>query len=539
MTGPRPARARRTGRSATTLLVSLALAAALGAVSRPAGAQEVPGVTRRAEGVQLDFQDAELRVVLSAVADAAGLSAVLADIPSRAVTLRTPRPIPPAEVRRYLETLVQSNGLTLTEEGGLVRITGAAPGEGAPGGPARQREPVRLFVHRLQHADAAGLAQTLSTVFGLGGDAREAGARPAMGSLSEELAGLRTGQLDPASVGRGLPPGAADPAGPRAGGGEPVIGGGLTAAVQIVPDARTNSLLVRANAADYATIRAAVAQLDVRPVQVLIEVLIAEVRHDRQRGLGVSTRVPPQRVGSGPATVGGELAGASTGDLVIRALQVGGVRADVVLSALAADANISILSRPLIVARNNEEARILVGSERPFVQLFRSLPTDAAVRDQVIQYRNVGTQLTIRPTINPDGYVSLSVLQEVSSATAETQFGAPVISTREARTELLVLDGRTAVIGGLVDQQRERSQSGVPLLKDIPGLGWIFRSTQQRRVTTELFLFLTPHVLRTDDQLEEATRQLRDRNEALRRSMGGRVPIVVPRDPAPRDSVPR
>src|SRR3712207_2355998 len=101
-----------------------------------------------------------------------------------------------------------------------------------------------------------------------------------------------------------------------------------------------------------------------------------------------------------------------------------------------------------------------------------------------------------RPTINPDGYVTLQVLQEVSNATAETQFGAPVISTREARTQLLVRDGRTAVIGGLVDQQRETASSGIPFLKDIPFLGALFRTSQsRRRNVTELFLFLTPHVL--------------------------------------------
>jgi general secretion pathway protein D len=308
---------------------------------------------------------------------------------------------------------------------------------------------------------------------------------------------------------------------------------GLTGPVQIVPDPRTNSLLIRSNNTDYATIRAAIQQIDTRPVQVLIEVLIAEIRHDKQRGLGLSTRVPEQSVGDGPTTVGGEITGGSAGDLVIRALQVGGVRADVVLRALASNSDVTILSRPLVVARNNEEARILVGSERPFVQLFRSLPTDAAVRDQVVQYRNVGTQLTIRPTINPDGYVSLSVLQEVSNATAETQFGAPVISTREARTELLVRDGRTAVIGGLVDQQREMSNSGVPFLKDIPLLGWLFRSTQQRRNTTELYLFLTPHVLRTDEQLDDATRHLQ-RREELNRATGGRIPVLGPRDSVPK-----
>jgi general secretion pathway protein D len=87
------------------------------------------------------------------------------------------------------------------------------------------------------------------------------------------------------------------------------------------------------------------------------------------------------------------------------------------------------------------------------------------------------------------------------------------------------------VLGGLVDQQREQGASGIPLLKDLPLLGWLFRSTQQRRSTTELFLFLTPHVIRTDEEYEDMTRRLRDRTDEVRRAPGSAMPG------APRDSV--
>jgi len=316
---------------------------------------------------------------------------------------------------------------------------------------------------------------------------------------------------------------------------------GLQGPVQIVPDPRTNSLLIRSGPADYETIRAAIQQLDVRPLQVLIEVLIAEVRRDKQLGLGITTTIPDQPVNDrGRPTVGGGLTGASAGDLTVRVLGLGGVNADVVLRALATSADVTILSRPIVLAQNNQEARILVGSERPFVQLFRSLPTDAAVRDQVVQYRDVGTQLTIRPTINPDGYVSLNVLQEVSNATAEVQFGAPVISTREARTQLLIKDGRTAVIGGLIDHQKETSNSGVPFLKDIPIIGHLFRSSnQRRRNVTELFLFLTPHVIRTDEEMDDATTRLRESTDRLKKEVKDPIPVLPPRDSTPpRDSAP-
>src|SRR5690606_3271506 len=122
--------------------------------------------------------------------------------------------------------------------------------------------------------------------------------------------------------------------------------------------------------------------------------------------------------------------------------------------ALATTGEVRILSRPVVHAQNNQPARILVGTQQPFVQFSQILPTDpVGARAEIVQYREVGTVLSILPTINDDGYVNLAVAQEVSSATAETQFGAPVISTREAETQLLVRNGQTVVLGGLVDQQ--------------------------------------------------------------------------------------
>ena len=159
----------------------------------------------------------------------------------------------------------------------------------------------------------------------------------------------------------------------------------------------------------------------------------------------------------------------------------------------------------MLLASNNTEARLLVGSQRPFVQVSRSLPTDTPSRDQVIQYRDVGTKLTVRPTINQDGYVSLLIQQEVNQATSETAFDAPVISTREAATQVLVKDGQTIVIGGLLDEQRDKSQGGIPILSRIPIIGGLFGSATRRRTDTELYLFLTPRIIRTDAAADSLT----------------------------------
>jgi general secretion pathway protein D len=111
----------------------------------------------------------------------------------------------------------------------------------------------------------------------------------------------------------------------------------------------------------------------------------------------------------------------------------------------------------------------------------------------------------VRPTINQDGYVSLLIQQEINQATSEVAFDAPVISTREAVTRVLVKDGQTIVLGGLRDRQRDLSSGGVPILSGIPLIGGLFGSSSRRTNETELYLFLTPRILRTDADADSVT----------------------------------
>ncbi|HEY6158235.1 MAG TPA: secretin N-terminal domain-containing protein [Gemmatimonadales bacterium] len=479
----------RTFQSGCWLLV-LALLAGPGA-----RAQEPPAVRATAQGLLLDFQDADLRLVLSALGEAGHLNLVYSELPSRHVTLRTNQAVPVEQILPLLKSLAASNGLKLTEDGAFVRIEDTGQREARPGAAkdtAAQSE-LRLFVYRLKHARAVRLASTLQAIFG-GAATRESGQGsygPA--TLSE---GLRQQQVPPMDTTQA--PRVNVQLGPVRAPGLPAR---LQGEVQIVPDEATNSLLIRAQASDWEIIQETIQTLDLRPLQVLIEVLIAEVRHSKDFNLGVSARVGSDSGATGN-TASASLQGSSTGDFALRVMRLGRVNVDVAISALASTGDVRIVSRPVLLAQNNQESRILIGSERPFVQVFRSLPTDAAVRDQVIQYRDVGTKLTLTPTINEDGYVNLQVVQEVSNATNETQFGAPIISTREAATHLFVRDGQTAVIGGLVDHEIDRTRSGVPLLKDLPLVGGLFGSTQTTDAQSELFLFVTPHIVASDDAAE-------------------------------------
>lgn len=485
-------------------------------------AAQVPDPPATADpGVTVDFQSVDLRFVLSALAEAGNLNLIYGDLPARRITLRLARPVPRAELLPLIRNLAVSHGLQLVEENGLVRVE--AGGLAAAQADQEAAGDLRLFVHRLRHAQAERLAATLQSLFG----GATAGRAPSIGRsrLSETLRQQR------------IQPFGADSVLPTVQQGLPGLSAVLQGNVQIVPDELTNSLLVRASVADWEVIRQAIESLDLRPLQVLIEALIVEVRRTDEFDLSVSASGTDR--GRRPVDPGviGSLEGTEVGGLSLEIVRVGELDLNVVLTALASRGDVRIVSRPVITAQNNQEAHILVGTERPFVQVFRTLPTDNSARDQIIQYRDVGTSLTVKPTINADGYVNLEVSQEVSSATSEQQFGAPVISTREASTLLYVRDGETAVIGGLIDRQQERSRGGVPYLKDIPLLGALFGSTRRADLHSELFLFLTPHIMLDDDDMErvrqgvqEGTRRLPDQLPRLP------IPPVEPVEIPPADS---
>jgi general secretion pathway protein D len=362
---------------------------------------------------------------------------------------------------------------------------------------------VRLFVYRLKHVRATRLAATLQTIYGNRVAAEGLGNYGVTGrTLTEQLRGTQVPAFNIDTMGRGA----------AAAGAAAVLSGAVQGEIQIVPDETTNSLLIRAQPADYETIRQAVEVLDLRPLQVFIEVLIAEVRHTRGLDLGIEASANKTANGN-TTTVGLSTPGPE--GVLVQLSRGGNISVDVALSALASRGNVRILSRPLIMAQNNTEAHILVGSQRPFVQVFRSLPTDNASRDQVVQYRDVGTTLTLLPTINPDGYVNLSVKQEVSSATTEVQFNAPVISTREAVTQLFVKDNETVVIGGLADRQVERSRNGIPFLSSIPIIGGLFGGTHNSDTQSEIYLFLTPHIVSSDADAERLRRDAQHRLESI------------------------
>ena len=298
--------------------------------------------------------------------------------------------------------------------------------------------------------------------------------------------------------------------------------------IRIIAEESSNSLLVRATEPDFQLVQQVIQGVDLRPLQVLIEVTIAEVQRTHDLDLGVSGSVEERERQQADSTRTGAAFLGSSRDFILQLTGGhGSIKYNVAIAALEQRGDVRVLSLPVIIAQNNRQAVLNVGSSRPFVQVSQTVPNDPTGRVQTVQYIDVATTLTITPTINPDGYVNLQVSQTDNSASNEVQFDAPVINKREATTQVFIRDGQTTVLGGLADHQRTHSVSGIPFLSRIPIIGsFLFGQTIHNDDTTELFLFLTPHIISSDEDIDKYREAVRDGSELLKDVNVG--PHIVP-----------
>jgi len=535
----------------------------------PAKAQKSDTTRKPAAGVSLDFQDQDLRVVLDALAAAGDLNVSLTNIPQQRVTLHMGQPVARDSMLGLVKQFAESQGLKVTQAPGLMQIAGPTPEPASRQTPAQmlamqlaqqnQAQAIRLFTYRLKHASAVQLAPTLTNLFtgGAGGQAGSfrGGTTTIIPNGNGGFTTLQTGPPNNITAGVAGNTTIPTPFNPGRGGrgnqgnvGNAQIDGARganiaqqlsqafqqisgalsnqSAEIRIIPEESTNSLLIRATDSDWALIEQVIQGVDLRPLQVLIEVTIAEVQRTHDFDLGVSGGVRKTN-GKGFDSVAA-VSVASARDFIVQLTGGhGGVNYNVAISALEERGNVRVLSLPVIIAQNNRQATLNVGSSRPFVQLSQSIPNDPTATVQTVQYIDVGTVLTITPTINPDGYVNLQVQQTDNSASNQVQFNAPIINKREATTQVFVRDGQTTVIGGLADNQHSRDVSGIPGLSRIPLIGpLLFGSTTRNDETSELFLFLTPHIISSDEDIDRLNNAVRNGSELLKDVNIG--PRIVP-----------
>ncbi|HRD29950.1 MAG TPA: secretin N-terminal domain-containing protein, partial [Caulobacter sp.] len=283
-------------------------------------------------------------------------------------------------------------------------------------------------------------------------------------------------------------------------------------------DESGNRIVFTGSAEDFMELRGLMVALDTPRPQVLVEVTVAEVTLTDETRVGLEwffTRSMSNGQLEG-GTKGG--LGLDTGGLT---LKFTGTDVQAAFNAFASNNKVNILSRPRLVARSGDEARIQVGTDVPIITSRANSPTQTGGSSdilQTIQYRQTGVILTIRPVIYSDGRVDLQITQEVSSQqpNSNTAIGSPLILNRSVTTRLSVDEGATAVIGGLIDDNYTKGNSGIPLLKDIPLLGAPFRVDSFSTGKTELIILVTPHILRDGGEMAFWTqRSTADMNAAF------------------------
>ena len=435
-----------------------------------------------------------------------GSTTVLADSRANALLIRAPNPARLAAVRATIARLDRPSTLL-------------GPGGG-------------MWVVHLKNADAVRLATVVRAAFG------------AQGATSGGAAGTTSPTVPQTGTLVAAPAGNAQGASPQAtaalsGAAQPSTGGFIQA------DPATNSLIITAPEPLYKQVRALIDQLDERRAQVYIESMIVEVsggdaadfgfqwqgllgKSGDTTGLVGGTNFTP--VGGKGNIIGVSAAGASgnaasVASAIGEGFNVGLLRSYNGVVSLAAIARVlqsqaetNIVSTPNLITLDNEEAKIVVGENVPFITgQFTSTGTAATNPFQTIERKDVGITLRIKPQIGEGGAVRMTIFQEQSSVKTDTAAGTsnagPSTTKRSIENTVVVDDGAILVLGGLIEDRFINNKSKVPLLGDIPLLGALFRSESRERKRTNLMVFLRPIVMRDG---ESANKFSTDRYEQIR-----------------------
>ena len=276
----------------------------------------------------------------------------------------------------------------------------------------------------------------------------------------------------------------------------------LAGQVTIIADPDTNTLLVRTAPKNYDQVKIVLDEIDRPTQQVLIKVLIAEVTHSNTQDIGAELSVLNLRASGNGQRAGTNfgIANLSSG-LVVQFLETDFTAT---IRALEQQGKLDVLSRPYILASDNQLASITVGQEVPFITNTRV--TDTGQTINTIEYDDIGILLDVVPHINPEGLVIMDVAPEISALTGDTVpisdgVSAPVFAKRSAESRVAVRNGQTVVIGGLMEDRKTETVNKVPILGDIPFIGNAFRRKIYSKTKTELLIFLTPNVAAMPDLL--------------------------------------
>jgi general secretion pathway protein D len=301
--------------------------------------------------------------------------------------------------------------------------------------------------------------------------------------------------------------------------------------VQIAADKATNSLVITANKDDYTILEDVIQKLDIARRMVYIEALIMEVKVGDRFDLGAQWQVgddigsyegrdvggfasstPPEGlIPVDPTTGAVSLSQGFSVGVLGESINIGGLQFPsiaAVIKAFQGDTDVHILSTPQIMTTDNEEAEIVVGENVPY--LTRQETSDSGIDYSNYEFKDVGVTLKITPQINQERFVRLKIFQELTQVVEEAEIGLPTTLKRTAETTVIIQDKHTVVIGGLIDETLQQTDYRVPCLGSLPIFGRLFSSEGRLGGKTNLFIFLTPHIIENPTEATEIYEEKRE-----------------------------
>jgi len=572
----------------------------------PVGPPEVrPG---KPQYVSLNFENADLELVLRSIADITGINFIIGPGVKAAVTMRTTTKVPASEVLSILELVLEVNNLVAVKDGLFYKIVPIAVAQQEPqdvrvgkeSGEERERYITqivhldhlsademsrilqsflargaklvvhketnsliiagfsstvrrlldtvkaldvqtkrdniqRIFVYFVENVQATQLASVLNTLYGRRDVLPRAPTAPPRPGQPPARLGIGA-QPPPPPPAPGLPPPPSAPGQPPLGaalppGVEPAPGE-VVGEVTIVPDEGTNALIIKTSPRNYEFIEATIKQLDIVPKQVVIELFLAQIRLSDQFNFSLEEII---RSGSflvaGAYGAGGlvPIIGTAVTGAVEKGIAPSGFtfafvdkdKFRVVLNNLSAVTKVEVLANPHLLTANNKEAKIQIGQEVPIVTNQQASLTSVSAGDtgvfRTLQQKDIGIIMGIKPHVNEKRLVTLDIEFE-NIAIDSDAFGktdSPSFLKTTTKTAVVVQDGQTLLIGGIIRTDKTKGHTGIPFLSDIPLLGYLFRSTSESFERNELVILITPHVIASPEEGQAISERFKGRVEKL------------------------
>ncbi len=363
----------------------------------------------------------------------------------------------------------------------------------------------QLYVYKVQNGDAEHLAGMLSQIF-----SGKTGSKKPNGTLPSSLAP----GLDEATVGETSQEAKAKTLLGGAAGSEGGVSINQNAEVKIVADKANNSLMILSSKGVYEQIQQALRRIDIMPMQVQVEATIMEVTLNESMEHGLQWYLRNNRGTFGGLGLGGLDDGTKPGGFSFT-LTGGASGITGVVNALARESDVKVISSPSVLVLDNQTAEIRVGDQQP-IYTSSSQSESGQVLIQDVQYKDTGVSLSVTPHVNANGLVKMDISQDITDVGEEdTVTGNRSFLQRKIKSNIAVQSGETIVLGGLIRENKSHSDAGVPVLRNLPIVGNVFKNKSINGKRTELLILITPTAIKDQSDLVRTGTEMRERMKRL------------------------